>query len=99
MIIGSPDTVIRKLRDGTVARAAGDFGVWTNDGSISHEDTMRCLTDGPGSPTALRDIGKELELTDPFQKTLATRLEGVPPALTIQRRTSMPAGVHEVFVE
>jgi hypothetical protein len=45
----------------------GILGVWTNDGSISHEDSMRCLTlMGQEVLPALRDIAKDLELTDPF---------------------------------
>jgi hypothetical protein len=47
----------------------GILAVWTNDGSISHQDTMRCLElMGEEVLPALREIGEELELTDPFQK-------------------------------
>jgi LmbE family N-acetylglucosaminyl deacetylase len=70
MIIGSPDTVIRKLRDVLSRVRPGILAVWTNDGSISHKDSMRCLQlMGQEVLPALRDIGQELELTDPFQKT------------------------------
>jgi hypothetical protein len=70
MIIGSPDTVIRKLRDVLSRVRPGILAVWTNDGSISHHDSMRCLQlMGQEVLPALRDIGQELELTDPFQKT------------------------------
>ena len=70
MIIGSPDTVIRKLREVLARVRPGIVAVWTNDGSISHKDTMRCLAlMGQEVLPALREIGKELELTDPFQKT------------------------------
>jgi len=69
MIIGSPDTVIRKLRDVLSRVRPGILAVWTNDGSISHKDTMRCLElMGQEVLPALREIGTELELTDPFQK-------------------------------
>jgi alkanesulfonate monooxygenase SsuD/methylene tetrahydromethanopterin reductase-like flavin-dependent oxidoreductase (luciferase family) len=69
MIIGSPDTVIRKLRDVLSRVRPGILAVWTNDGSISHKDTMRCLElMGQEVLPALREIGEELELTDPFQK-------------------------------
>ena len=68
-IIGSPDTVIRKLREVLSVLRPGILGVWSNDGSISHEDTMRCLElMGQEVLPAIREIGKELELTDPFQK-------------------------------
>jgi alkanesulfonate monooxygenase SsuD/methylene tetrahydromethanopterin reductase-like flavin-dependent oxidoreductase (luciferase family) len=70
MIIGSPDTVIRKLREVLARVRPGILAVWTNDGSISHKDTMRCLElMGQEVLPALREIGTELELTDPFQQT------------------------------
>ena len=48
----------------------GILSIWTNDGNISHEDTMRCLElMGQEVLPALREIGEELELTDPFQRT------------------------------
>jgi hypothetical protein len=66
----SPDTVIRKLREVLSRVRPGILAVWTNDGSISHKDTMRCLElMGQEVLPALREIGKELALTDPFQKT------------------------------
>ncbi len=76
-IIGSPDTVISQLREVLSYMRPGILAVWTNDGAISHEDTMRCLElMGQEVLPALREIGEELELTDPFQK------EGVMPGLT-----------------
>jgi hypothetical protein len=55
--------VLARVRPGILA-------VWTNDGSISHKDTMRCLTlMGQEVLPALREIGTELGLTDPFQQT------------------------------
>ena len=68
-IVGSPDTVLRKLREVLTNIRPGILGVWTNDGSTSHKDTMRCLElMGQEVLPALREIGEELELTDPFQK-------------------------------
>ena len=69
-VIGNPDTVISKLRDVLARVRPGILGVWTNDGSISHADSMRCLElMGQEVLPALREIGEELELTDPYQKT------------------------------
>jgi alkanesulfonate monooxygenase SsuD/methylene tetrahydromethanopterin reductase-like flavin-dependent oxidoreductase (luciferase family) len=69
IIAGNPDTVISKLRTVLSALRPGILGVWTNDGSISHADTMRCLElMGREVLPALRGIGDELGLTDPFQK-------------------------------
>ena len=68
-IIGSPDTVIRNLREVLSEMRPGILAIWTNDGTISHEDSMRCLElMGQEVLPALREIGEELELTDPFQK-------------------------------
>ena len=68
-IIGDPDTVVRKLREVLPRVRAGVIGLWTNDGSISHNDSMRCLElMGQEVIPALREIGEELELPDPFQK-------------------------------
>jgi alkanesulfonate monooxygenase SsuD/methylene tetrahydromethanopterin reductase-like flavin-dependent oxidoreductase (luciferase family) len=68
-VIGSPDTVIRQLREILSEMRPGILAIWTNDGTISHEDSMRCLElMGQEVLPALREIGEELELTDPFQK-------------------------------
>ena len=68
-IIGSPDTVIRDLREILSVMRPGILAIWTNDGNISHGDSMRCLElMGQEVLPALREIGEELELTDPFQK-------------------------------
>ena len=69
-IIGSPETVIRDLREVLSMMRPGILAIWTNDGTISHEDTMRCLElMGQEVLPALKEIGEELELTDPFQRT------------------------------
>ena len=68
-IVGSPETVIRKTREVLSQLRPGILGVWTNDGDTTHADTMRCLElMGQEVLPALREIGEELELTDPFQK-------------------------------
>jgi alkanesulfonate monooxygenase SsuD/methylene tetrahydromethanopterin reductase-like flavin-dependent oxidoreductase (luciferase family) len=68
-IIGSPDTVIRNLREVLADMRPGILAIWTNDGTISHQDSMRCLElMGQEVLPALREIGEELELTDPFQR-------------------------------
>ena len=68
-IIGSPDTVIRNLREVLSEMRPGILAMWTNDGTISHEDSMRCLElMGQEVLPALREFGEELGLTDLFQK-------------------------------
>ena len=68
IVVGSPDTVIRKLREVLSVIRPGILAVWTNDGTISHKDTMRCLElmDAEVLP-ALRELGDELELPGPFE--------------------------------
>ena len=68
-IIGNPETVVRKLREVISELRPGIVGLWTNDGDISHTDTMRCLElMGQEVLPALKEFGEELELTDPFQR-------------------------------
>jgi len=69
VIVGSPDTVIKKVRQMLTALRPGILGVWTNDGTISHKDTMRCLQlmEKEVLP-ALKEMGKELDLPGPFEQ-------------------------------
>lgn len=69
IVVGNPDTVIRKLRDVLSVVRPGILAVWTNDGTISHKDTMRCLQLMHQEVLpALREIGAELELPGPFDE-------------------------------
>jgi alkanesulfonate monooxygenase SsuD/methylene tetrahydromethanopterin reductase-like flavin-dependent oxidoreductase (luciferase family) len=69
VIVGSPTTVIKKLRQMLSVLRPGILGVWTNDGTISHQDTMRCLTLMQQEVLpALWEMGKELDLPGPFEK-------------------------------
>ena len=69
MIVGKPDTVIKKLRQMLSALRPGILGIWTNDGTISHKDTMRCLQlmEKEVLP-AVKELGKELNLPGPFEQ-------------------------------
>jgi alkanesulfonate monooxygenase SsuD/methylene tetrahydromethanopterin reductase-like flavin-dependent oxidoreductase (luciferase family) len=69
VIVGSPDTVVKKVRQVLSALRPGILGVWTNDGTISHKDTMRCLQlmEKEVLP-ALKEMGKELNLPGPFEQ-------------------------------
>jgi alkanesulfonate monooxygenase SsuD/methylene tetrahydromethanopterin reductase-like flavin-dependent oxidoreductase (luciferase family) len=69
VIVGNPDTVIKKLRQVLTEVRPGILGAWTNDGTIGHEDTMRCLTLMQQEVLpALREMGKELDLPGPYEK-------------------------------
>ncbi len=69
VIIGSPDTVVKKIRQMLTEVRPGILGVWTNDCTISHTDTMRCLQlmEKEVLP-AVKEMGKELDLPGPFEQ-------------------------------
>ena len=69
VVVGSPSTVVKKIREGLKILRPGILGIWTNDGTISHKDTMRCLELMKQEVMpALREMGKELDLPGPFEK-------------------------------
>ena len=67
LVMGSPDTVVRKMREVLSEVQPGVLCMWTNDGSITHDHAMRCLQliDQEVLP-ATREIAQELELVSPF---------------------------------
>ncbi len=69
VVVGNPDTVVRKLREVLSVVRPGILGVWTNDGTIRHADTMRCLAlmEHDVLP-AVREMGRELGLSGPFEQ-------------------------------
>ena len=69
IVVGSPKTVIKKIRQGLEVFRPGILGVWTNDGTITHKDTMRCLQLMKEEVLpAVREMGKELGLPGPFEQ-------------------------------
>jgi alkanesulfonate monooxygenase SsuD/methylene tetrahydromethanopterin reductase-like flavin-dependent oxidoreductase (luciferase family) len=69
VITGSPKTVIPKLRRILEQLRPGILMVWGPEGPVPHEKTMRMLElMGQEVLPALREIGKELDLEDPFQR-------------------------------
>ena len=69
LVMGSPDTVIRKMREVLSEVQPGVLCMWTNDGSITHENAMRCLQliDQEVLP-ATREMAKDMELVSPFER-------------------------------
>ncbi len=68
VVVGSPNTVIRKIREGLELLRPGILGVWSNDGTIGHQDSMRCLQLMKEEVLpAVAEIGKELGLLGPFE--------------------------------
>jgi alkanesulfonate monooxygenase SsuD/methylene tetrahydromethanopterin reductase-like flavin-dependent oxidoreductase (luciferase family) len=74
IIVGTPKTVIPQLRKVLEALRPGIFNVWGPEGPIPHEDIMRMMTlMGDEVIPALREIGEELGLEDPFERELGSR--------------------------
>ena len=69
LVMGSPDTVIRKMREVLSEVQPGVLCMWTNDGSITHDHAMRCLQliDQEVLP-ATREMAKDMELVSPFER-------------------------------
>ena len=54
--------------------------LWGNDGAISHEDSKRCIElTGREVLPALREMGEELGLRDPFELDTPVSLRLSPP--------------------
>jgi alkanesulfonate monooxygenase SsuD/methylene tetrahydromethanopterin reductase-like flavin-dependent oxidoreductase (luciferase family) len=74
IICGTPDTVIRKLRVVLETLRPGIFLLWQNDGPITRKDresNLKLL--GREVMPALRQFGRELNLTSPFEVTPGSR--------------------------
>jgi alkanesulfonate monooxygenase SsuD/methylene tetrahydromethanopterin reductase-like flavin-dependent oxidoreductase (luciferase family) len=68
VIYGTPKTVIPKLRHVLEETRPSIYGLWGNDGNVSNEDARTCIRLlGQEVMPAMREIGKELGLKDPFE--------------------------------
>ena len=68
IISGSPKTVIKGVRHVLEYIRPGSIFFWDGDGSMSHDDQMRSLRlMGSEVIPAVKEIGKELGLTGPFE--------------------------------
>ncbi|MFN8526478.1 MAG: LLM class flavin-dependent oxidoreductase [Chloroflexota bacterium] len=68
IIAGTPKTVIQKLRTIMEGTRPGIFAFWGNDGNVPQEDRKTCIRLlGQEVMPAVREIGKELGLADPFE--------------------------------
>jgi hypothetical protein len=74
IIVGTPKTVIPKIRKVMEALRPGLFTVWGPEGPIPHAKTMRMLElMGQEVLPAIQEMGKELGLNDPFDTELGKR--------------------------
>jgi alkanesulfonate monooxygenase SsuD/methylene tetrahydromethanopterin reductase-like flavin-dependent oxidoreductase (luciferase family) len=74
VICGTPDNVIKKLRVVLECLRPGIFAFWQNDGPISKEDRLNNIKlIAKEVLPAVRQIGKELNLTSPFEVAPGSR--------------------------
>src|ERR1700720_1061283 len=75
IIAGTPDHVIGRLKHLIEQTRPGIMGIWANDGTVSAVDRRRCieLLVKEVMP-AMREIGKELGLKDPFETNAPVHL-------------------------
>ena len=74
IIVGTPKTVIKKIRKVLEVLRPGIFAVWHNEGPISHDDTMTSIRLlGEEVLPAMREMSKELGLVDPFERKVGSR--------------------------
>src|SRR4051812_39605497 len=68
IIVGTPQTVVPKLRRILEETRPGIMALWGSDGTVSHEDTKTCIRLlGQEVMPAMREIGRELGLDSPFE--------------------------------
>jgi len=68
IIYGTPDQVIVKIRRWLQETRPGMLMLWGSDGHVSQRDSMRCVELlGTAVLPAVREIGAELGLLDPFE--------------------------------
>jgi hypothetical protein len=95
MIAGTPDYVIPRLRKVLEVLRPGIFSFWL-DGPLAQKDRVKCLElISREVMPAMREIGQELGLTDPFQRApgsqpLAAGRDPEPVAQS-EALASMPA--------
>jgi alkanesulfonate monooxygenase SsuD/methylene tetrahydromethanopterin reductase-like flavin-dependent oxidoreductase (luciferase family) len=83
IIAGTPKSILPKLRHLMEATRPGIFAFWGNDGKVSHEDSLRCIQLlGQEVMPAVREIARELDLTDPWEADAPVSLQfGSPSAV------------------
>jgi alkanesulfonate monooxygenase SsuD/methylene tetrahydromethanopterin reductase-like flavin-dependent oxidoreductase (luciferase family) len=79
-VVGTPETVVPKIRHVLETLRPGSMILWHGDGDFTHDDTMRGLRlMGEYVVPAIRDIAKELELHSPFEVDPNTNQPIAPP--------------------
>jgi alkanesulfonate monooxygenase SsuD/methylene tetrahydromethanopterin reductase-like flavin-dependent oxidoreductase (luciferase family) len=79
IIAGTPQQVIDNLRVVLENTRPGILALWGNDGKVDHEDSLRCIElMGKEVLPAVREIGRELGLDDPFSINAPLSLDLTP---------------------
>ena len=79
IIVGTPNTVIPKIRNILETLRPGIFSLWHHHGPISHEDRMTSLRLlGQEVLPAMREISEELGLVGPYEREPGSR--PLPPS-------------------
>ncbi|MGH7966752.1 MAG: LLM class flavin-dependent oxidoreductase [Candidatus Binatia bacterium] len=74
LIVGTPKSVLPKIRKILETLRPGIFAVWHNEGPMSHEDTMTSLRLlGTEVLPAVREMGKALGLVGPHERQPGSR--------------------------
>jgi alkanesulfonate monooxygenase SsuD/methylene tetrahydromethanopterin reductase-like flavin-dependent oxidoreductase (luciferase family) len=72
-VVGTPESVVRQLRELFAVVRPGNVMFWHGDGDMSHEDAMRHLKYmGEYVLPAVREMSKDLELPGAFERDPAT---------------------------
>jgi hypothetical protein len=80
IVAGTPDQVIAALRVVLETCRPSILMLWGNDGKVGHPDAMRCIElTGQEVLPALREMGDELGLHDPFALDTPVSLAYTPP--------------------
>jgi len=78
-IWGTPDSVVKQLKEVLDNNRVGIMALWGNDGNINHEDSMRCIELlGKEVVPAIRDYATELGLKDPWEAKAPISLDLTP---------------------
>jgi alkanesulfonate monooxygenase SsuD/methylene tetrahydromethanopterin reductase-like flavin-dependent oxidoreductase (luciferase family) len=80
IVAGTPEHVISELRVVLETCRPSILMLWGNDGKVPHADSLRCIELlGREVVPALREIGDELGLHDPFELDTPVSLQFTPP--------------------
>jgi alkanesulfonate monooxygenase SsuD/methylene tetrahydromethanopterin reductase-like flavin-dependent oxidoreductase (luciferase family) len=87
LIAGTPKQAIEKIRMFLEITRASMLMLWGNDGHVSHEDSMECIRLlGEEVLPAVREIGAELDIHDPFELNS-------PVSLAAAKAAEVPAAI------